>query len=274
MSGLVLMSALVALSPSAGPPTHPAWVVDVGLTSAQLSKRVEALRANGYQPTCINAYNSALDNRFALVSLKAKGPKWQMDWGKTPDQFLRRTRKLSDDGYTAVCVSGCNNIGAERLADLWLSGSSSTREISRGLDAAALIREAKRMRGRGYRPVWISSYMVDTFTTYAIIWEKSTDDWELKFAMSAASLQDSLDDLSARGYRPLCISGYAAHTAVRYCAVWQKRKGPAWLVSYGQSQDAFLTNARTMALRGYRPIAVSGYNTLEGDRFASVWEKE
>jgi hypothetical protein len=28
------------------------------------------------------------------------------------------------------------------------------------------------------------------------------------------------------------------------------------------------------ASRGYRPLAVRGFNTLAGDRFVSIWEKE
>src|SRR5262249_37687497 len=133
---------------------------------------------------------------------------------------------------------------------------------------------ANRMGKRGFRPVWISSYMVNAANVYAVIWEKSDTHWVLKYEMSAQGLQDALDDLASRGYRPLAIGGLNAGGVVRYCAVWEKRKGPAWQVYYGQTPDAFLTQSRAMAARGYRPAAVAGYNTLDGDRFASIWEKE
>src|SRR5262249_1393410 len=91
--------------------------------------------------------------------------------------------------------------------------------------------------------------------------------------LSPQGLQDALDGLAARGYRPLSISGHSVEGATRYCAVWEKRKGPAWEVRYGQAQDDLLTLARGMSVRGSRPSAVAGYNPLDGDRFASIWQK-
>jgi hypothetical protein len=115
--------------------------------------------------------------------------------------------------------------------------------------------------------------MVNAANTYAVIWEKSDVAWELKYGMSADGIQSALDDFSARGYRPTAIAGLNAGGVVRYCAVWEKRKGPVWEARYGQSQDDFLDLARSMAVKGYRPTVVAGYNTLDGDRFASIWEK-
>jgi hypothetical protein len=92
--------------------------------------------------------------------------------------------------------------------------------------------------------------------------------------MTAAEFQDALDDLSTRNYRPVSVGGLNAGGVVRYCAIWEQRKGPAWEVRFGQSRGAFLDFARSRGMMGYRPTVVAGYNTLNGDRFASIWEKE
>ena len=39
-------------------------------------------------------------------------------------------------------------------------------------------------------------------------------------------------------------------------------------------QDELLSLARSLGAVGYRPVGVAGYNTLDGDRFASLWQKE
>jgi hypothetical protein len=275
MFALALASALTGLSPTAGPPASPGWVVRVGLSAEQLQERTGEMRSLGYRPAGISAYNAAEANRFAVIYEKSKGPAWDLNWGLTLDQFLERARRLRAAGYVPVCLSGCNLIGAERLSDLWLKQAGPDRELSRGLDGDSLIREANRRRERGYRPVWISSYMAGGLNSYAAIWEKNGDvPWELKYGLSAQQLQDALDDLSARGFRPITISGLNAGGVARYCAVWEKRKGPAWLAKFGQTQEELLDLARSMAARGYRPLAVTGYNTLDGDRFASVWAQE
>jgi hypothetical protein len=248
-------------------------MVHVGLTGEQVRERTQALKSRGYRPVAISAYNAAEANRFAVIYQKSSGPLWELGWGLTADQFRRRARDLRAKGYSPVCLSGCNLIGAERLADLWLKRAGPGRVADYGLEGDALLRQAGRMRARGYRPVAISSYMANGANVYAVIWEKSDLPWELKYGLSADALQQSLDDLSARGYRPVGISGHNSGGVVRYCAVWEKRKGPAWLVRYGQTQDGLLDQARVMAALGYRPVSVCGYNTLRGDQFVSLWEK-
>jgi hypothetical protein len=273
MSALVLASALVVLSPGVAPHRGPAWVVNVGLSADELRQRTDALQAQGYRPASISAYNAVEQNRFAVIYLKTTEPAWRMDWGRTPDAFLRRAGQLREKGYSPVCLSGCNQLGAERLADLWLRRAGPAREISRALDGDALLQEANQRKARSYRPVWISSYRVNSINVYAVLWEKSAVPWELRYGMTGQGLEDFVNDFATRGYRPITISGLNAGGIVRYCAVWEKREGPAWEVRYGQSQEGFLSYTRSMSARGYRPTSLSGYNTPDGDRFASIWER-
>jgi hypothetical protein len=272
MFALVLVSALAA--PRVAPPAGPTWSLNVGLSGEQLRETTDRQKALGFRPVGISAYNAAEANRFAVVYQKSKGPVWDLAWGLTPEAFNERSRNLRAGGFAPVCLSGCNAVGAERLSGLWVKQAGPDREMSWGLDGDGLVRAATRMRGRGYRPVWVSSYMTGGANTYAAVWEKGDVPWELKYGLSPEGLQGALDDLSGRGYRPLVISGLGAGGAVRYCAVWEKRKGPAWEVRFGQTQAELLDLARSMAARGYRPAAVTGYNTLSGDRFASVWHRE
>jgi hypothetical protein len=273
MYALVLAPTLAVLAPGPALPARPAWMLEVGLSGAQVRTQTEALRSRGYRPVCINAYNAVEDNRFAVIYQTGKGPTWEMDWALTPAQFDRRAEQFRGKGYVPVCLSGSNLLGAERLSDLWLKQPKAVREYGYGLDADPMLRLTKRLGARGYRPVWISSYRVNAANAYAVLWEQARGvPWELKCALSAEGFQNALDDLGARGYRPVAVSGLNMGGVVRYSAVWEKRKG-AWQVQYGQSQGELLDFAKVMAAKGYRPVCVSGYNTLGGDRFASVWAK-
>jgi hypothetical protein len=272
MYGLVLASALAGLSPSAGPPGPLPWLLEVGLTGAQVRTRTEALRSRGYRAVSINAYNAVEENRFAVIYQQGKGA-WDMAWALTPAQFAARAGQLGRKGYVPICLSGGNLLGAEQLSDVWLQKPKVAREYGYGLEADQMVRLTNRLGVRGYRPVWISSYRVNAANTYAVLWEQDRGvAWELKYGLSAEGFQDALDTLAARGYRPVAVSGLNMGGVVRYCAAWEKRKG-AWQVRYGQTQGDLLTFARVMAAEGYRPVCVSGYNTADGDRFVSLWAK-
>ena len=130
MSGLVIVSALAVLSSGAAPPSHPAWVVEVGLSDKEVGQRTETLQSRGYRPVGINAYNSVESNRFAVIYLKSDGPAWAMNWGLTTEKFLQQARALRAKGYTPACLSGCNEIGAERLSQLWLKSAKPERDWS------------------------------------------------------------------------------------------------------------------------------------------------
>jgi hypothetical protein len=273
MSGFVALTTVVLLVPAIGPPTARPWEVNVGLTSDQVQERTDAMRSRGYRPIGISAYNVIQANRFAVIYQKGTEPAWEMYWGQTPDQFLTRNRTLGDKGYVPVCLSGSNLLASARLSALWVKGEG--REVSFGLTADDLLREINRMRTRGYRPARISSYMADTFTYYAVVWQK--DDgvlWELHFGKTAEGFQETLDTMTARGYRPVSASGLDTVGVLRYCAIWEKRPGPAWRLRYGQSQEDFLAQIPSMSAQGYRPTEVTAYDTGNAGRFVSIWEKD
>jgi hypothetical protein len=273
MSGLTVVSALALLSPAVGPPTAHPWLVTVGLTGEQVGARTADLRARGYRPLSISAYNVVQANRFAVVYQKEKGPAWELDWAQTSDQFVRRARDLGAKGYVPASLAGCNLLGSGRLSAVWVKGEG--REFSYNMQADELLRQANRMRGRGFRPVSISSYMADTFTYYAVVWQKGDKvPWELRYGLTAEGLQDALNTMTARGYRPVSASGVETVGVLRYCAVWEKRKGPDWKVRYGQAEQGLLGLANSMSSQGYRPAAVSAYDTGSAGRFVSIWEKD
>jgi hypothetical protein len=248
-------------------------VLRCDLTGEQVRAVTAQMRSRGYRPLSISAYNAGEANRFAVVYQKAAGPAWELEWGLAPGAFAKRDRELRAQGYALAALSGCDLLGAERLSALWVKAKGPDRRASHALEAAALLRESARMRGLGYRPVSISSYMVNAANVYAVIWEKADGvAWELKYGLSAQGLQDALDTLTGLGYRPTSVGGLNAGGVARYCAVWEKRKGPAWEVRFGQTNDGLVEQARLMDLRGLDPVSVAGFNTAEGPRFASLWQ--
>jgi hypothetical protein len=275
MSNSLVLVALSGL-PCAAAPTRAAveWEVRVGLTAAQLKNLNNTLAEKGFRPVWVSGYSAVEANRFAAVWEKRKGLPWELDFGMDRDGLVKRVKDLKGKGYRPLVLSGYDLIGAERYADLWEKGDRPAWEIDYGLSPAGLKRVAVRMEGRGYRPVALSSYLAGGNNTYAVVWAKSDDGWQLRWDLSAAGLKDALRDLSARGYRPVALSGLGAGGVERFSCAWRKVKGPAWEAAYGDDVDAFAARVRSLKERGYHPVSVGGYNTLNGPRYVSLWEKQ
>lgn len=275
MSAQIFLCALATLSPTAGPPTSHPWILDFNLTGEQVRARANLLRDAGYRPTCITGYNVAEFSRFAVVWEKVKGPAWRLDYDLTPLDLDNRGRDLKKEGFRPVGLSGYDLVGAQGFADLWYKSDGPDWSVKYGVDAEGLEALARQMKGMGYRPRTISSYISGTISRYATIWEKGGDlAWEMKWGLTPGSFSDTLSRMGNLGYRPVAISGMAVLEQVMFCAVWEKRKGPAWVARYDLDGDSLTNVARAMQMKGFRPTYLAGYATLRGTRFAAIWEKD
>lgn len=274
MTAQLTLCTLLTLTPAVGPP-GPSWHLEVGLTGDQLKTRLFHLRAAGYQPTCVSGYNVGEDSRFALVWGRANKTPWVVDFGLTPAGLDRRGNERSELGFRPVGLSGYDLVGDQGFIDLWRQDGGPAWSVEYGKDADGLRQLAREMRKRDYWPRSVSSYVSGTISRYATIWEKGGDvAWELRWGLSGSEFSQALNDLSSQGYRPVAVAGLGVELEDRFAAVWVKRKGPAWLVRYGLDERALGNLQRTMRFQGYRPVYLTGYATLNGTRFATIWERD
>jgi hypothetical protein len=268
------LCVLTLLAPAAGPPSAHPWAIEFGQTGDQLTARAADLRSAGYRPICVSGYNVTEAVRFATIWEKAKGPTWTLEYGITPPQLNNRAREEKKAGFRPIGLSGYDLAGTQGFIDLWEKATGPAWQVEYGLDAPGLRRVITAMKGKGYRPRNVSSYVSATFSRYALIWEKGGDvTWDLRWGMSAAGLDNALKDLGTGGYRPVAIAGMGIEEQVLFTAIWEKRKGPEWTAHTNLDGNGLKTLAITMRNRGYRPTYLAGYGTLNGVRFASIWEK-
>lgn len=275
MTAQYVLCVLAALGPAAGPP-HDPWLIEVGLGADQLRTRTAQLRDEGYQPISVYGYNDRENIRYAVAWEKSRGPAWVLDYGLSGPQLDRRSSELKAKGYRPIGLSGYDLIGSPRYIDLWRKTDGAAWQVEYGLDADQLRRSSGLMKEKGYRPRSLSSCLSATFTRYAVVWEKGGDvAWDLRWGLSSTGLQDALNSLGNEGYRPVALAGLGIEERQTFACAWEKRKGAAaWQARYGLTADALNALARSMRTTGYRPSYLSGYDTLDGVRYASIWEKK
>ncbi|MFO0879007.1 MAG: hypothetical protein U0840_16815 [Gemmataceae bacterium] len=274
MSASLALCACLALAPGAAPAPAGPWLIEFGLTGDQLQARATQLQKAGYRPSGVTGYNDGEFPRFAVIWEKGAGPAWRLDFGLTPAQFDRRATQLKADGFRPVALSGYDLGGTQGFIDIWRKTDGPAYEVNYGTSGDGLGRLALSMKERGYRPTHLSSYVSGTVSRYATLWEKGGDEvWDLKWGLTTGQLDDSLNQMPLAGYRPVALTALVVEEITNFSMIWSKRKGPPWLVRYNLDGDGLLDLARTQRGRGYRPIHLSGYGTLGGIRFTTIWEQ-
>jgi hypothetical protein len=271
MAAQLALCALLAL-PAGQTPTAP-WLLEYGLTGDQLKARTRALRDAGYQPTCVSGYNRGEDSRYAVVWEKGKGPEWVLDYGLTPAQLDKRAAELKKGGFRPACLSGFDLVDAQGFIDLWRKADGPAWDVQYGQDGDGMEKVAAAMKKAGFRPVTVSTYVSGSVSRFATVWEKSDVAWELKWGLKQAALDTTLTEMGNDGYRPVAIAGLGVEEDVRYAVALAKRKGPEWAARYNLTADDLKSLAVTMGEKKFKPVWLSGYNTLRGQRYATIWEK-
>ncbi|MFN0093003.1 MAG: serine hydrolase [Acidimicrobiales bacterium] len=143
-----------------------------------------------------------------------------------------------------------------------------------GIDAAAYQAAFDANLAAGYRLVHVAGYDTPAGARYAAIWEKAAGPaWAARHGLDSAGYQAAFTSFAQQGYRLRTVSGYAVGGVVRYAAVWEQAGGPAWTARHGLTAAQHQSEFDALLANGYRPVHVCGYATLQGPRFASIYEQ-
>ncbi len=266
------LTMLFALTPAQT--TSSPWLIEYGLTADQLKTRTMTLTDAGYQPLCVSGFNQREDARFAVVWEKKKSPAWRMDYGVTPAQLEERAVAHRKVGYRPIGLSGYDLVGAQGFIDLWKKVEGPAWEVHYGQTAADLESLSARLKKANYRPISVSTYVSGSVNRFATIWEKGGEvQWELKWGLKQDDLDSTLSDFATQGFRPLAIAGLGVEEDIRFAIVLVKKKGNPWIARYNLNAEDVSTLITSMKEKSYRPVWFSGYNTLRGVRYASIWEQ-
>ena len=272
MFTLVVTATLTA--PGVAPPESPPWMVRVGLTGEQVGEWTTSLKVRGYRPISISACNAVEANRYAVVYQKRRGPGLGHGLGTVAGAVRRAVEVLSAKGYVTACLSGCNQLGAERLSDLWVE---TARRCPRGdlwgrrrrpdratqPDAVARIPPPGDLQLPGQRRQRLRRHLGEGRPDLGS---------EVRPVRASAARRDG---------RPVRRAATAPSRSAGSTPAGSSATAPSGKSAKGPPGRFATPRRRTTSSppparwrRGIDPTAVVGYNTPQGDRFASLWEKD
>jgi CubicO group peptidase (beta-lactamase class C family) len=99
--------------------------------------------------------------------------------------------------------------------------------------------------------------------------------WYSHHDMSEKSYQELFDKYGGEGYRLISISGYTKNKVIKYAGLWvQDGYNDIWEGHHGQTTRDYQTTYDACVKKGMRPIHISGYQTGNSHRIASIFARD
>jgi ribulose bisphosphate carboxylase small subunit len=136
----------------------PELVARHNLTSAQHQQLVTDLLAQGFRPTCVNAYVVDGQDRYASIWEKRPGPELVARHNLTSAQHQQLVTDLLARGFRPTCVSGYVVDGQDRFASIWEQSPGAELVARHNLTSAQHQQLASDLFAQGFRPVCVSGY--------------------------------------------------------------------------------------------------------------------
>ena len=98
--------------------------------------------------------------------------------------------------------------------------------------------------------------------------------WQSRHRLqSCTEYEAEFENLVNQGYRLIDVSGYGVNGTEHYAAIWEKSPGPPWVEKHSLNPQEHQKQYEILTGQGFRPLCVSGYDTVAGARYASLWEQ-
>ena len=125
---------------------------------------------------------------------------------------------------------------------------------------------------QGYRPTWISSYLVQGVQMFAAVWDKRGGaGWQARHAMTQAAFQKTFDQMTAQGYHLNCVS-VCGLVPNGYSGLWEESDFEFQAFA-AMTASEYQQKFDQLGAEGYRLRQVKGYATIAGPHFAAIWDK-
>ena len=212
-------------------------------------------------------------SRFA----PAENLAWASNRDMTRAQFDERLAVYTDRGYMVVDVEVRPEGSGLRYA-LIAHENPDDRDWAVHVDLTSAEYNAlwSDYRDRGYRPLDVEGYLVDDQTRFAGVWIENVEDlaWSSIRNMTSAEYADYFDARSAEGLRPIDIEAYDTPSGLRFAAIWWENvDGLAWSQLRNIDRARYTQEVNDLAAAGYFMIDYETYDTVNGRRYAAIWER-
>ena len=217
---------------------------------------------------------------FVLLTLllATVAPSWATGWvarhNLTAEQYQTEFNTWMGQGLRLESVSGYLSGSDTLYAALWDDQPGPVQGAIHGASASDVTSQDAAQLANGFRPSWISIYPEGGVLHYAVVWEQTASQRQLKVGRTYTQLQQDKSQLEAAGWYLEHLSATSLSGVDYYASIWVKAR-----FSLLQHWEARLTGAQyqsafnTWTAQGYRLVNVFGSTVGTETRYAALWRK-
>lgn len=195
------------------------WEAYHGMNADQYQSTVDTMKARGYQPKFVDAFNLMGEPSFSVI-FEIPQHNWVAEHGLSPQAYEKAHALYKKSGYRLIHISGYQDNKQPLYAAIWERSFGPKRVDHIGLNGQQFQAKFDQLAKQGFQPIVISAYFVGTTPNFAAIWEKQNTRWNAKFAVEDEAFQLTINDYYYEGYRPVVIDAYSRGPIVRYATMW------------------------------------------------------
>ncbi len=200
------------------------WRAYTKLPRADLEKKLQQLKAQGYAPVHLDSYLSAGSPLYAVIFHKGKTGQWRLRTDRTKTQHQAIFNQAKKDGLRPVAISVISVNGSLRYSALYRSeslGSWSASSTVAERDYQAVY-DANRKQGRV--PVYLNAYMhAGKPYVSAIFASRPPGAHVARHQLSASKFQGEFDGAIRGGYQTDVVTAFdGANSQHRFFGIWRK----------------------------------------------------
>jgi hypothetical protein len=192
------------------------------------------------------------------------------------DTLQTWTDQLDAKGFRPIFVDGYS-VGAKPFfsAVACKDGKKMAWDIRFNLTSDEYQKKFDDMAAKGYRPLSVSGYLVESTLKYAAVWVKDgkKGHWWAHHGQNTEAYRKSSKDHGDENLRAVFVTGYSDGTAHRFSSLFTDETFPR--VSYSNlTSEEYQKVFDEWRGKGYRPICVSGYQSGGTVRYAAVFAQD
>ena len=246
-------------------------VIDHG-PSNLLVKDVD-YKNQGYHMTRISGYGIK-HPLFAAVWSDDKGEDYTFTTDMSHSEFQKVFDNLKNNGYFLKCIDGYELHDEVKYAAIWEKVDAIDYISRYGLTAQQFHAVCIDYSSRKFRPLHISTYVVEGQVQYAAIWIKDGGPQATaRYGMNEEEFEHVQGELTDQGYRLTDLNGCFSKNGPSFAAIWEQSNGVATQYNASLESERFNETRKRMEDKGFSATNISGYNNEDIQKFAVIWER-
>jgi CubicO group peptidase (beta-lactamase class C family) len=251
------------------------WLPQYDLSPQDYQDNFATLVPQGYRPVSITAHANINGPRYQVIWVRDGFANWAAAEGLTYSQYQSFAATQTSLARRPICLDTYGSFPNERYVTIWISDGGYVWTSQTRMTPSTFQNQHATLVDQGYRLIWVSADGELPDTLFHAIWIVDLPGNCVEQALfSKDPFEFWLTYTHIAGCRLISASGYNSPENPLFAAAWVYWEQPPWTSFYNQTFSELQSTSAQYLAMGFKPTFVTGYETTDGTRYVSAWERQ